>query len=179
MSRKRVCAFDMDGTIADFYGVKGWLEYLNKEDTTPYTVATPLVDVVHLKKYLSTLKAKGVHLQIISWSSKGATDEFTRAIKTAKVNWLKSYGLYEYFDEVHVVKYGTPKHSVCTRYSRKLPKTDLTIYTLYDDDNGVRSNWISAGNRSKGSIFFAVSEAVLKVNCLHAGTGATEKIFPV
>ena len=27
---------DMDGTIANFYGVPGWLEYLQAEDTTPY-----------------------------------------------------------------------------------------------------------------------------------------------
>lgn len=30
-----VC-FDMDGTIADFFGVEGWLEMLHNEDTTPY-----------------------------------------------------------------------------------------------------------------------------------------------
>lgn len=34
--------FDMDGTLADFYGVENWLEYLNAEDTLPYEVAKPL-----------------------------------------------------------------------------------------------------------------------------------------
>ena len=33
--------FDMDGTIADLYGVKNWLSYLEAEDTTPYAIANP------------------------------------------------------------------------------------------------------------------------------------------
>ena len=35
--------FDMDGTIADLYGVENWLDYLIAEDTTPYTEAEPLL----------------------------------------------------------------------------------------------------------------------------------------
>ena len=35
--------FDLDGTLADFYGVENWLEYLEAEDTTPYAVAEPLL----------------------------------------------------------------------------------------------------------------------------------------
>ena len=35
--------FDMDGTIADFYGVENWLDYLMEEDTHPYAVAEPLL----------------------------------------------------------------------------------------------------------------------------------------
>lgn len=27
--------FDMDGTIANFYGVENWLDYLKAYDTTP------------------------------------------------------------------------------------------------------------------------------------------------
>ena len=36
--------FDMDGTIADLYGVKNWLPYLEAEDTTPYAIAKPPVE---------------------------------------------------------------------------------------------------------------------------------------
>ena len=28
--------FDMDGTIANLYGVPGWLSYLQESDPTPY-----------------------------------------------------------------------------------------------------------------------------------------------
>ena len=36
--------FDMDGTIADLYGVENWLNDLRTERTTPYEIATPLCD---------------------------------------------------------------------------------------------------------------------------------------
>ena len=34
--------FDMDGTIADFYGVDNWLDYLTNYDTYPYRSARPM-----------------------------------------------------------------------------------------------------------------------------------------
>ena len=36
--------FDMDGTIANFYGVDGWLDYLMNKDVTPYKEAKPLIN---------------------------------------------------------------------------------------------------------------------------------------
>ena len=36
-----VC-FDMDGTIADLYGVNGWLEMLREENARPYGIANPM-----------------------------------------------------------------------------------------------------------------------------------------
>ena len=36
---ERKIYFDMDGTIADLYGVDNWLEMLINEDATPYRVA--------------------------------------------------------------------------------------------------------------------------------------------
>ena len=35
--------FDMDGTIADLYGVDGWLDDLMNESTRPYAAAAPLL----------------------------------------------------------------------------------------------------------------------------------------
>ena len=35
--------FDMDGTIADLYGVENWLDYLLNGDAFPYKAAAPLV----------------------------------------------------------------------------------------------------------------------------------------
>ena len=44
--------FDMDGTLADFYGVDNWLEYLVNKDAYPYAAAKPLMNM-SLTKYLS------------------------------------------------------------------------------------------------------------------------------
>ena len=41
----RMLVFDMDGTIADLYGVNGWLEMLRNEDALPYEIAKPLYDM--------------------------------------------------------------------------------------------------------------------------------------
>ena len=35
---KKAIYFDLDGTLANLYGVENWLEYLIKEDTYPYDV---------------------------------------------------------------------------------------------------------------------------------------------
>ena len=37
--------FDMDGTIADLYGVENWLEYLRAENPAPYRAAAPMLDM--------------------------------------------------------------------------------------------------------------------------------------
>ena len=50
--------FDMDGTIADLYGVNGWLDSLIAEQTKPYREAKPLVDMRQLGKLLNKLQAQ-------------------------------------------------------------------------------------------------------------------------
>ena len=45
--------FDMDGTIADLYGVENWLDYLINSDATPYKVAKPLINLNSLARVLN------------------------------------------------------------------------------------------------------------------------------
>ena len=47
--------FDMDGTIADLYGVSNWLEDLLHEDVRPYVEARPLVNLQALARVLNRL----------------------------------------------------------------------------------------------------------------------------
>lgn len=56
--------FDMNGTLADFYGVDGWLEYLMNKDAYPYAVAKPLVNMSALARYLNRLQRT---MYTISW----------------------------------------------------------------------------------------------------------------
>lgn len=44
--------FDLDGTLADLYGVDNWLGKLRSEDATPYEDATPLVNMRDLENLL-------------------------------------------------------------------------------------------------------------------------------
>lgn len=124
--------FDMDGTIADLYGIEGWLEKLRSEDTSPYRDARPLCDMDTLSVILDIFRSLGYRIMVVSWGSKGATREYNREIKRAKLDWLNHYGFP--YDEVHVVKYGTPKQSFI--------KDDISI--LIDDNDDVRASFLKS-----------------------------------
>ena len=65
--------FDMDGTIADLYGVENWLPMLIDSDPTPYEIARPLVNLSRLARYLNRLQKMGFEIGVISWLSKPST----------------------------------------------------------------------------------------------------------
>lgn len=150
--------FDMDGTIADLYGVPEWLHKLRAEDTEPYDTASPMVDMYDLHNLLSSLKDSGFTIGVISWNSKTGSDDYMHAVRTAKRNWLKDKGLTDVLDEIHVVKYGTPKHSVAAKSGRR--------GILIDDDENVRKAWEKAGglaiNPMDTDILDALPELVYK-----------------
>ena len=127
----RTIVFDMDGTIADFYGVKGWLDYLKAEDTTPYEIAKPLYDMVALANLLMMLKADGWKVVVTTWLAKGGTQEYNDRTRKAKLEWLEKYNFP--YDEIHLVKYGTTKAN-CTR---KIGGFQV----LVDDNEKVRKGW--------------------------------------
>jgi hypothetical protein len=123
--------FDMDGTIADFYGVEGWLDDLIAGHTRPYREAKSLVDMRKLGKLLNTLQGEGWHIGIISWLSKSGTDEYNERVTEVKRKWLAKHLGAVKFDELNIVKYGTPK--------QKAVKFPLGI--LFDDEKPNRENW--------------------------------------
>lgn len=128
---EKMLVFDMDGTIANLYGVPNWLEYLTNEDTTPYEIAEPLYNMETLKFLLLALKTQGYRIAVTSWLSKGGSAEYNKAVRNAKKEWLKKYDFP--FDEIHLVKFGTNK-SNCTR-----AKGGYQI--LVDDNKEVRAKW--------------------------------------
>ena len=127
----KTLVFDMDGTIADFYGVEGWLEYLQASDTTPYETAEPLYNMDILNALLKVLRAQGWKVAITTWLAKGGSKEYNNRTRKAKLEWLAKYDFP--YDEIHLVKYGTTKAN-CTR-----KKADFQI--LIDDNKKVRDGW--------------------------------------
>ena len=128
---EKILVFDMDGTIADFYGVANWLEYLKESNPTPYIVAKPMYDMEVLASILGILRWKGYKVIITSWLSKDSTKEFDNEVRQAKKDWLHEYNFP--YDEIHLVKYGTTKAN-CTR---KLGGYQI----LVDDNETVRKGW--------------------------------------
>ena len=64
--------FDMDGTIADLYGVENWLDYLINADAFPYEIAKPLIRLSALARVLNRLQKQGYKIGIISWLAKNS-----------------------------------------------------------------------------------------------------------
>ena len=120
--------FDMDGTLANFYGVEGWLECLINRDATPYAEAKPLFNFSALARRLNTLQRNGYEICIISWLAKNSTDEFDARVAEVKKEWLKKHLPSVKWDRITIVPYGTPK-STCG--------TDI----LFDDEEPNRKEW--------------------------------------
>jgi hypothetical protein len=123
--------FDMDGTIADLYGVENWLEMLIAEDTTPYAEALPLLRLSALARKLNALQRNGYNLAIISWLSKSGSDTYNEAVTAVKMAWLKKHLPSVAWDRITIVPYGTPKQNFC--------ENPLDI--LFDDEAKNRDNW--------------------------------------
>lgn len=121
---------DLDGTIADLYGFNDWLTYLQNERTEPYTEAGLLVDGEQLCKFLAAGKAAGVLFGVISWGAKNASKDYQKAIRRAKVAWLKKNNLLEHFCELHIVRYGTPKNSVAKNRTGVLIDDELQRWNV-------------------------------------------------
>lgn len=123
--------FDMDGTIADLYGVDDWLPKLRAEDASPYLEAEPLTNMINFQKCLLELQINGFKVGIISWTAKESSKTYNEMVREAKMLWLKRMLPLIRFDEVHIVKYGTRKDYVAKDKSG----------IIFDDDERVRAKW--------------------------------------
>lgn len=124
--------FDMDGTIANLYGVDNWLEKIINEDASLYIEALPLLKLNTLARLLNNLQKKGWTIGVISWLAKNSSENYDLEVTKAKINWLKSHLASVNFDEIKIVKYGTPKEKVA----------NFPNGILFDDEIQNRENWI-------------------------------------
>jgi hypothetical protein len=123
--------FDMDGTIANLYGVEGWLDMLIAKNTLPYEIAKPLIRLSALARVLNRLQKQGYKIGIISWLAKNSTAEYDKAVTEAKEKWLRNHLASVAFDEINIVEYGTPKGNFA--------KSENDI--LFDDEKRNRDTW--------------------------------------
>lgn len=123
--------FDMDGTIADLYGVTNWLELLRQENASPYQQAGTLINMSQLAKLLHKLQKNNYHIGIISWTGKQSSANYERAIDVAKRAWLAKHLPSITWDEIQIVRYGTNKAI--------FKHTDKDI--LFDDEKNNRIAW--------------------------------------
>ena len=131
MNMTKAIYFDMDGTIADLYGVDNWLDYLIAEDAFPYETAEPLLRLSALARRLNSLQKNGYNLAIISWLSKSGTDKYNAEVEAVKRKWLAKHLPSVKWDAIHIVPYGTPKQDFCGN----------PLDILFDDEARNRENW--------------------------------------
>lgn len=127
----RTIWFDMDGTIADLYGVSDWLPKLRFEDVSPYAEAKPLCNFSLLARYLNKLQNKGYNIGIISWTSKGGSYSYNCAVGQTKRSWLAKHLHSVSWDYILITPYGVPKEGWMT----------ATDDILFDDNEEIRNNW--------------------------------------
>ena len=125
---------DLDGTVVNFYGVPNWLECLEAQDSTPYRVAKPLVNLSTLARYLNRLQARGYNIGIISWLSKSGTDKFNAEVAEVKRDWLAKHLPSVEWDEIHIIPYGVPKSSCAT----------CSASILFDDEQKNLNEWTAS-----------------------------------
>ena len=131
MKETKAIYFDMDGTIADLYGVTDWLEMLMSGNELPYAIAKPLVRLATLARTLNELQRNGYTIGIISWLAKNSNVDYDERVTKAKRNWLNTHLKSVHFDEIHIVSYGTPKQKV----------VNFPNGILFDDEEKNRTNW--------------------------------------
>lgn len=127
----RTIWFDMDGTIADLYGVEDWLPKLRAYDASPYAEAKPMLNMSILARYLNKLKEMGYGIGIISWCSKCSCSNYDHAVAVEKRLWLKKHLHSVSWDYVHITVYGMPKEMW-------MKETDDI---LFDDCEEIRNEW--------------------------------------
>lgn len=145
----RTIWWDMDGTIANLYAVDNWLPKLRAEDPTPYKEAEVMWNMSQLARLMNEVQKLGYKLGIISWTSKGGTTSYNKAVAEAKASWLKLHLASVNFDHVTIVSYGTPKSLVM--------ETEDDI--LFDDEEQNRDNWL--GEAYEPEMMIKVLKALL------------------
>ena len=123
--------FDLDGTIADLYGVDNWLGMLIAHDETPYAIAEPLLRLNILARMLNKLQRNGYNIAVISWLAKDSNSDYDMRVTNAKLEWLAKHLPSVVWDRITIVEYGTPKEQFC--------ETPFDI--LFDDEEKNRENW--------------------------------------
>ena len=123
--------FDMDGTIANLYGVENWLAMLTAENVLPYAIAEPMLRLSALARRLNNLQRHGYHIAIISWLSKTGSAEYNEQVAEVKKQWLAQHMPSVNWDAIHIVPHGTPKQNFC----------NSPYDVLFDDEENNRTNW--------------------------------------
>lgn len=130
--------FDMDGTVADLYGEKNWLDNLRNEREGSFINLRPLVDMNELAMVCHQLMNLGYSFGVITWLPMGASYEFERVCEEEKRAWVEEF--MPWVSEFYVQSYGVPKQYAPSKRAAEM--------ILVDDNAEVRAMWNTEVQRS-------------------------------
>ena len=130
--------FDMDGTVADLYGEKDWLNNLRNEREGSFINLRPLVDMNELAMVCHQLMNLGYSFGVITWLPMGASYEFERVCEEEKRAWVEEF--MPWVSEFYAQSYGVPKQYAPSKRAAEM--------ILVDDNAEVRAMWNTEVQRS-------------------------------
>lgn len=122
---KKIVYLDMDGTIADLYGIKNWLYRLRHEDQTIFLECKPMITETELLKRFPT---EDYEIRIMSMTPKGASANYCINVAKQKDAWLDKY-----FPSITKRIYRVYGHNKNLRNSINA--------ILIDDSETIRNSW--------------------------------------
>lgn len=130
MDKTATIYFDLDGTVYPLYSQPDWLPRITTlADPSAYAAEVTIPDAAALMDVLLSLVTAGWKIGVVSWLAKGASEDYNKAVRAVKREWVKKF--LPMATEVHIVKYGTPKHQIVSDPHG----------IIVDDDAGVRAAW--------------------------------------
>ena len=130
--------FDMDGTVADLYGEKNWLDNLRNEREGSFINLRPLVDMNELAMVCHQLMNLGYTFGVITWLPMGASYEFERVCEEEKRAWVEEF--MPWVSEFYAQSYGVPKQYAPSKRAAEM--------ILVDDNAEIRAMWNTEVQRS-------------------------------
>lgn len=123
--KKTVVYLDMDGTIADLYGMKNWLKKLENEVEGLFLNCKPLVSEEELE-YI--FPSDVYELRICSMTPKDATEEYCQVVINEKNQWLDKY-------------FPSITHRVYMAYGNNKNLRNSKNHILVDDNEKIRNTF--------------------------------------
>ena len=135
----KIVYFDMDGTLADLYGVTNVFKRLDALDANVYSEAKPIDTYINM---LKEFKNMGYKVVILSCLGMISDKQFDKDTVRNKGLWLDKYVGKQYIDERIYIPNTKHKEQYINEYG-----------ILVDDDDKVLMNWnydrIKAINNNK------------------------------
>jgi len=125
MRKKTRVYLDMDGTVANLYGIENWLPRLRAEDKTIFQECAPMISEQELFQHFPQNQFEII---VLSMTPKGASEKYHAQVQEQKNEWLDRY--FPSITRRIYRKYG---------HNKNLKNSKNAI--LVDDSEPIRQSW--------------------------------------